>query len=86
MYLIIKGLSDNVAMYICLCNSINDRQVKSAVEAGAQAWLDVHELYGCEPKCGQCRVEIVEAIVDHRINQGKRDNMLVTSNVLSAAE
>lgn len=49
-------------MYICICNGINDRQVKAAIAAGAQKWSDVHAYYGYKPECGGCGVEISEFI------------------------
>lgn len=54
-------------MYICNCNGITDREVETALDAGVDRWDGVHDFYGCEPCCGQCQCEIVEAIV-------KRDN------------
>ena len=73
-------------MYVCVCNSINDREVESAIKSGAQAWEEVHDLYGCEPKCGQCRAEIVEAIVEHKTRPGIRSPGLAQTNLLNAAE
>ena len=61
-------------MYVCICNGINDRQVKAAVKAGAKKWSDVHEYHGCKPECGGCGVEISEFI-----NKSKQDD---TSSVL----
>lgn len=49
-------------MYVCICNGINDRQVKTAIAAGAKKWSDVHEYHGCKPECGGCGVEISEFI------------------------
>ncbi len=55
-------------MYICNCNGITDKEVETAVKAGVERWDDVHAFYGCEPCCGQCQCEIVEAIVEHDRN------------------
>ncbi|MBO6521825.1 MAG: (2Fe-2S)-binding protein [Rhodospirillales bacterium] len=52
-------------MYICNCNGITDKEVKTALKAGVERWDDVHAFYGCEPCCGQCQCEIVEAMVEH---------------------
>lgn len=51
-------------MYICNCNGITDKEVDTALNAGVERWDDVHAFYGCEPCCGQCQCEIVEAIVE----------------------
>lgn len=60
---------DELLMYVCNCNGISERDVKSAVRAGAARWDDVHAYYGCTPACGKCECEIVDAIAEHR---GKR--------------
>ncbi len=52
-------------MYVCNCNGITEREVKTAVASGAWRWKDVHTYYGCEPCCGKCQCEIVEAIATH---------------------
>lgn len=49
-------------MYVCNCNALNEKQVKSAVDAGATKWTDVHEFHGCAPQCGSCGPEISEII------------------------
>ncbi len=51
-------------MYICNCNGITEKEMHTALKSGAERWDDVHAYYGCEPCCGQCRCEIVEAIVE----------------------
>lgn len=51
-------------MYICNCNGITDKEVETALKSGVERWDDVHAFYGCEPCCGQCQCEIVEAIVE----------------------
>lgn len=49
-------------MYICLCNSLTDRDVKSAVASGAQRCANVYELLGAAPQCAKCTVHIREII------------------------
>jgi len=51
-------------MYICNCNGITEKEVQTAIKSGIERWDDVHAFYGCEPCCGQCQCEIVEAIVE----------------------
>ena len=53
-------------MYVCLCNGFTDRDVKSAVAAGAQAVLNVYESLGAAPQCCKCSVHIREIIRDER--------------------
>ena len=58
-------------MIVCNCNRITERQVKAAIEAGAEKWTDVHAHYECAPQCGCCGVEIAEYI-----NPPEQDDLL----------
>ena len=51
------------------CNSITDRQVKVALEAGIDNWRDVHAHFGSKPNCGQCQCEIVNILEMNRLEQ-----------------
>lgn len=53
-------------MIVCICNAINERQVKAAIESGADNWRAVLAHYGCGPECGQCQLEIVELIAKNQ--------------------
>jgi len=50
-------------MYICNCNGITEKEMHTALKSGAERWDDVHAYYDCEPCCGMCQCDIVEAIV-----------------------
>ncbi len=50
-------------MYICNCNGITEKEMRTALKAGVERWDDVHAFYGHQPCCGQCQCEIVEAMV-----------------------
>lgn len=56
-------------MYVCNCNGISDRGVKTAIRAGAEGWEEVHEHHGCTPCCGRCEAEITEEIAKQRAEQ-----------------
>jgi bacterioferritin-associated ferredoxin len=44
-----------VAVYICLCNALTDRQVKqAAASAGFTKPGDIYAACGCRAQCGQC--------------------------------
>jgi len=50
-----------VAVYVCLCNALTDRQVKqAAAAAGTTKPSNVYAACGCRAQCGQC----VKALVD----------------------
>jgi len=41
-------------MFICICNAITERQVQSAVAAGAQSMSDLQGQLGVAACCGCC--------------------------------
>jgi bacterioferritin-associated ferredoxin len=41
-------------MLICICNRVNDKQLKSAIAGGAQSVSQVYRQCGCQPQCGKC--------------------------------
>ena len=66
-------------MYICICNALNDTQVRCAVESGAKSAGQVYAGLGCAPRCGKCVVAIRQMVNDAKREQ---DNV----PVLLAAE
>ena len=50
-------------MYICLCQGITDRDIKSSVEAGAESLSDVQAYLPVALNCGTCR-ESAEALIN----------------------
>lgn len=41
-------------MYFCLCNALKDKDMKNAIEQGAQCVSEVYNYHGCKPQCGKC--------------------------------
>ena len=41
-------------MYVCVCNAITDRQIRSSVEAGATTLADLQFDLGVATCCGSC--------------------------------
>ena len=52
-------------MYVCICNSLTDRQVRSAVGAGARNTREVYRHFGCSCVCGKCMPMIRTLISSH---------------------
>lgn len=44
-------------MYICLCKGITDKQIRQAVEDGADSLRAVRRELGVSSQCGQCACE-----------------------------
>ncbi len=51
-------------MYICICNAITDRQIRSAVAAGAASLSEVSMQLGVGAGCGCCREAAQQVIRD----------------------
>ena len=41
-------------MYVCLCNGITDRQIRTAVASGARCLADLQSTLGVATCCGRC--------------------------------
>ena len=41
-------------MYVCLCNGITDREIRSAVAQGARSLADLQASLGVATACGRC--------------------------------
>lgn len=41
-------------MYVCLCNGLTDRQVRSVCQQERCGVSDIYKALGCAPKCGKC--------------------------------
>lgn len=53
-----------VRMIICVCNRINCRSVREAVDAGARSPKAVQAHHGCKINCGKCSTAIGEMIAE----------------------
>lgn len=52
-------------MYVCICNAINERAVRSALDEGAHNAGAVFARNGCAPQCGKCVPEMRGMIRAH---------------------
>lgn len=41
-------------MYVCLCNSLKDKDIQAAIDGGAKCAKDVYKQLGCQPECCKC--------------------------------
>ncbi len=56
-------------MYVCICNGINERAVRSAIcEHGARCTGSVYRSLGVRPSCGKCSVVIKDMLMEHRVH------------------
>ena len=45
-------------MYLCICKSVSDRQIRQAVEQGDRSFGDLSALFGVGLDCGKCTESI----------------------------
>jgi bacterioferritin-associated ferredoxin len=57
-YIVWSGHRDSIltnpAMYVCLCNAVTDRQIREAVDEGAQSMRALRQQLGVASCCGRC--------------------------------
>lgn len=53
-------------MYVCICNAINCRTVRSLVDDGASTVGAVFRAKGCTVRCGRCVSTMRDMIDGHR--------------------
>jgi len=48
------GRTNEVTVYICLCNALTDRDLQPHVAGGSNSLSMVYRACGCQPQCGKC--------------------------------
>lgn len=63
-------------MYICVCNAVTERQVKQAVNEGADTMRDLRHRLGVAGECGRCAKCALDCLREHRNSLGadQQDN------------
>jgi len=47
---------DCIAMYVCICHAVTDRQIRNAVRDGARSMRDISRELSVSTCCGKCGV------------------------------
>ena len=47
-------------MYVCVCKAITDKELRLAVEEGANTTRSLREKLGCINQCGMCEQQVCE--------------------------
>jgi bacterioferritin-associated ferredoxin len=58
-------------MYVCICHSITEKDIKKAKSNGASSLNDLKMMTGCATGCGSCEdyaIEILEKTHSNRIS------------------
>ncbi|MEL7023580.1 MAG: (2Fe-2S)-binding protein [Pseudomonadota bacterium] len=53
-------------MYVCICQAITDRQIKSAVESGVDSVEALRDTLGVASCCGSCSEDAEKILAEHR--------------------
>lgn len=62
-------------MYVCVCKAVTERQVRQAVNNGAQSLKDLRRELGVGHDCGQCAAcarQCLEEMNGHSKSVGKK--------------
>lgn len=49
-------------MFVCICNSYKDADIRAAARAGMRCPREIYETLGGAPRCGRC-LEHAEAVI-----------------------
>lgn len=49
-----SSVTNEAAMYVCICNALTDGDVRSAETEGAATHAEVFRHFGVKPCCGRC--------------------------------
>jgi bacterioferritin-associated ferredoxin len=50
-------------MYVCLCNAVTERTIRTLVADGYHSLAEIQALTGCSNTCGRC-TEHAEAVIE----------------------
>ncbi len=53
-------------MYVCNCNGVTEREIRQAVELGADSLAQVSAELGVATCCGRCRCDAKRVIREHK--------------------
>lgn len=62
-------------MYVCLCKSITDKDIRNAVAEGAESMRAVRDTLGVASQCGKCACLAREIIAETLAEGGDRGDM-----------
>ena len=51
-------------MYVCNCNGIREREVRTAIEAGADRPRQIFAAHNCQAQCAKCVCDMRRMIQD----------------------
>lgn len=70
-------------MIVCLCNNLNDAAIKRALEAGMDSFKTIQAFNGCLPRCGMCKVSVLQ-IKDAYSNHSDDQTVNLSSSTMAS--
>ena len=61
---ILKASLPCITMYICLCNSVTENDIRACVEDGARSMRDLRRELGVASQCGKCACHARDLLKD----------------------
>ena len=57
-----------VAVYVCICNGVTDRQIHEAAASGVRTVAELTMRTGCGASCGSC-LDLAGSLLESRIRE-----------------
>jgi bacterioferritin-associated ferredoxin len=57
-------------MWVCLCKGVTDRQIRSAIAAGARTPVEIANRCRAGTRCGGCLPEVCRILAEHLAAEG----------------
>lgn len=54
-------------MYVCVCKAVTDKQINSAIQAGACSRRKLFECFGVGGDCGKCNKHVKELLLQSTV-------------------
>jgi bacterioferritin-associated ferredoxin len=67
-FIIFRG--EVFGMYVCVCRAVTDREVKAAIEAGADTVAAVTRVCCAGDDCGACH-GVIRELIEERLEAGR---------------
>ena len=80
MLLILNETSAPRSMYICLCNAVTERDIRTCIKEGACSLSDLQQCLGVGTCCGRCAPSARQVLHELRGESGRRKSGGCDSN------
>lgn len=66
-------------MYICVCNAVTEKEIRQAVELGAESFRQISNDLGVGTCCGKCKKDACRIIHEHKVEMREMNAALTAS-------